>query len=391
MNDLEKVCIQNENSINLVREKRNSNQNNLKILAHSRTKFSNNITVNHQAIKNLKTDLAGIEVRLKELQGNIKDSSKNKAEYEQKIGKQEQEFAILKKDITEKTSILNSKRRLLEQIKENKNKVEIDLSSIKKDLFQLEEVSFKELNMELKHIEAADEALEEDISSLEEKVKTEDERLIKMRDSNRLNFSAESEYNLLNKDYQFLHTQQEDILKSIDDMNEAIERIDNESKTSFIKAFEQVKKNFKKNFQILFDGGEAELNLNDPDGNILEAGLEIKAQPPGKRLQSLKLLSGGEKTLTSLSFLFAMFEYKPSPFCVFDEVDASLDEANIQKFLQFLHKLKQKTQFLIITHNFKTMEEADYLYGVSMEEPGISTIYSLKMTNNGELQTRTLE
>jgi chromosome segregation protein len=123
----------------------------------------------------------------------------------------------------------------------------------------------------------------------------------------------------------------------------------------------------------------------EPD-NVLETGLEIKAQPPGKRLLNLKLLSGGEKTLTSLAFLFALFEYKPSPFCVFDEVDASLDEANIQRFLKFLHKLKEKTQFLIITHNFKTMEEADYLYGISMNEPGISTIYSMKMTGKGKFE-----
>jgi chromosome segregation protein len=163
-------------------------------------------------------------------------------------------------------------------------------------------------------------------------------------------------------------------------MNEAIEKIDNESRVSFLDAFNEVNENFKKNFQILFEGGEAELVIMD-ESDVLETGLEIKAQPPGKRKLSLSLLSGGEKTLTSLAFLFALFQYKPSPFCVFDEVDASLDEANIQRFLKFLHRLKENTQFLIITHNFKTMEEADYIYGITMNEPGISTIYSMKMTD----------
>ena len=220
---------------------------------------------------------------------------------------------------------------------------------------------------------------------LEEKLDRFDEQLLRMRDSNKLNFSAEAEFELLTKDYNFLLTQREDVVKSIEDMNEAINKIDDESRVSFMEAYEVIHKNFKKNFQILFEGGEAELSLMD-ENDVLETGLDIKAQPPGKRLLSLKLLSGGEKTLTSLAFLFALFQYKPSPFCVFDEVDASLDEANIQRFLKFLHQLKKYTQFLLITHSFKTMEEADYIYGISMNEPGISTVYSMKMTGKGELE-----
>jgi chromosome segregation protein len=221
--------------------------------------------------------------------------------------------------------------------------------------------------------------MEVPMEELEVKIKTVEERLIRMRDSNRLNFSAESEYEILTKDYIFLLSQRDDVVKSIEDMNEAIERIDSESRVSFLEAFNHVNENFKKNFQILFEGGDSELMLMD-ENDVLETGLEINAQPPGKRKLILNLLSGGEKTLTSLAFLFALFQYKPSPFCVFDEVDASLDEANIQRFLKFLHQLKKNTQFLIITHNFKTMEEADYIYGITMNEPGISTIYSLKMT-----------
>jgi chromosome segregation protein len=164
-------------------------------------------------------------------------------------------------------------------------------------------------------------------------------------------------------------------------MHDVIEKIDSESKINFLKAFNNIKEKFVENFKILFEGGNATLKLTD-ENNLLETGLDIKAQPPGKQLLSLRLLSGGEKTLTSLAFLFALFQYKPAPFCIFDEVDASLDEANIQRFLKFLHTLKKNTQFLIITHNFKTMEEADYLYGISMNEPGISTIYSTKFSTH---------
>jgi chromosome segregation protein len=256
---------------------------------------------------------------------------------------------------------------------------------VKKDLFQLEDLSFKELNSELKNLESVTELEDTPTPELETKIDDFNEKLIRMRDSNKLNFSAESEFELLTKDYNFMLTQREDVVKSIEDMNEAIRKIDDESRVSFMEAFDVIRENFKKNFQILFEGGEAELALMD-ESDVLETGLEIKAQPPGKRLLSLKLLSGGEKTLTSLAFLFALFQYKPSPFCVFDEVDASLDEANIQRFLKFLHQLKKNTQFLIITHNFKTMEEADYIYGISMNEPGISTVYSMKMTGAGELE-----
>jgi chromosome segregation protein len=250
---------------------------------------------------------------------------------------------------------------------------------VKKDLFQLEEIAGQELGMELKDIEASPEMLQNDPAQLDAQYGELVNKLNRMRESDRLNFSAEAEYDILDKDYNFLLAQKEDIVKSINDMNSAIARIDSESKESFLLAFTAIKENFVKNFKILFEGGEAELALTDSE-NVLEAGLEIQVQPPGKRLQSMRLLSGGEKTLTSLAFLFSLFEYKPSPFCVFDEVDASLDEANIQRFLKFLHQLKSKTQFVIITHNFKTMEEADYIYGISMDEPGVSKMYSMKMT-----------
>jgi len=382
---MEKEYLQKENSINLAKEKINSSYTSLKSLKNSKTKLEQSINTFDQDIVTLNRELDKLKIDEEAWISNSTDLNRSKEALETVLKKQEEEFNALNTEIKEKNQTLSKHRNSLEEIKENKKKFEIDLSSIKKDLFQLEDTAFKELSSELKNIEPVPELMDIPLQELEEKIASLDERLIKMRDSDRLNFSAESEHDLLNKDYEFLISQRDDVLKSIQDMNDAIKKIDEESRVSFNEAFGKVKENFQKNFQILFEGGEAELSLID-ESDVLETGLEIKAQPPGKRLLGLKLLSGGEKTLTSLAFLFALFQYKPSPFCVFDEVDASLDEANIQRFLKFLHILKKNTQFLIITHNFKTMEEADYIYGITMNEPGISTIYSMKMTGKGELQ-----
>lgn len=382
---IEKNYMQKEHAINLTKEKISASNNDLKRIKTTRQKLESAIKTNDAEITKLSSEIEKLNQREEELNleaGELKKAMESK---ETGVRDQEEEFNRLNTVIKENTAKLNSKRKTLEEVKERKNQFEINLSSVKKDLFQLEDLSFKELNTELKNLEATAELEDTPTPELEEKINDFNERLLRMRDSNKLNFSAEAEFELLTKDYNFLLTQREDVVKSIEDMNEAIRKIDDESRVSFLEAYDVIRKNFKKNFQILFEGGEAELSLMD-ESDVLETGLDIKAQPPGKRLLSLKLLSGGEKTLTSLAFLFALFQYKPSPFCVFDEVDASLDEANIQRFLKFLHQLKKNTQFLIITHNFKTMEEADYIYGISMNEPGISTVYSMKMTGKGELE-----
>ncbi len=378
INRVEKNLLKRESSISLLNEKINSINTNNNRLKGNRSRFLTTIKFKEKEVLKLNIDLDEIDIKKKKINESLEGLEIKKEDLENLIKKQEQDFKNINSKIKDNSEALTIKRKSLEHIKDDKSRIEIRISSIKKDLFQLEDLSFRELNTELKNIVGSDEMMGLEISELVQKTELYNERLAKMRDSNKLNFSAESEHEILSKDYKFLNAQKEDIVKSICDMNDAIKRIDEESKESFFKAFDEVNNNFKKNFQILFEGGESEISLLDRN-NVLETGLEIKAQPPGKKLQSLRLLSGGEKALTSLAFLFALFEYRPSPFCIFDEVDASLDEANIQRFLKFLHKLKEKTQFLIITHNFKTMEEADYIYGISMDENGVSTIYSTKM------------
>ncbi len=184
------------------------------------------------------------------------------------------------------------------------------------------------------------------------------------------------------KRFEFLSEQRRDLSESIASTEEAIRKIDEESKTQFLKALEEVTKNFQDLFTSLFKGGNAEVKLLEPE-NPLESGVEIVAQPPGKRVQNLSLLSGGEKSLTSLAFLFAMFRYRPSPFCFLDEVDAALDDVNLARFLDLLRQIKHQTQFILITHNYKTMEVADYIYGTTMAEPNMTRLLSVKLEKKG--------
>jgi chromosome segregation protein len=193
-----------------------------------------------------------------------------------------------------------------------------------------------------------------------------------------VNLMAEEEYLDQKKRFDFLVQQRQDLRESIHSTQEAILKIDEESKVQFLKALEEVNKNFQEIFTALFKGGNAEVKLLEPE-NPLESGVEIVAQPPGKRVQNLNLLSGGEKSLTSLSFLFALFRYKPSPFCFLDEVDAALDDVNLARFLDLLRKIKHQTQFVLVTHNYKTMEVADYIYGTTMSEPNMTKLLSVKL------------
>jgi len=197
-----------------------------------------------------------------------------------------------------------------------------------------------------------------------------------------VNLMAEEEYVEQKKRFDFLTEQRQDLRESITSTEEAIRRIDEESKAQFLKALEEVNKNFLDLFTTLFKGGNAEIKLLEPE-NPLESGVEIVAQPPGKRVQNLSLLSGGEKSLTSLAFLFAMFRYRPSPFCFLDEVDAALDDINLARFLDLLKAIKHQTQFILITHNYKTMEVADYIYGTTMAEPNMTKLLSVKLERKG--------
>ena len=193
-----------------------------------------------------------------------------------------------------------------------------------------------------------------------------------------VNMMAIDQFDELEERHEFLTVQRRDLVDSIAATDEAIKRIDRTTRERFQEAFVAVNEHFQFTFETLFGGGRAGLMLLD-ETDVLESGIDIIAQPPGKRLQNIQLLSGGEKALTAMALMFAIFKYKPSPFCLLDEIDAPLDDANIGRFVDMLRGLQERTQFVLVTHNRKTMEIADRLYGVTMEEPGVSKLISVDM------------
>ena len=189
--------------------------------------------------------------------------------------------------------------------------------------------------------------------------------------------AVQEEYNDENKRLELLKTQLDDLIESEENLRSTIQKIDRIARKRFKQTFDLIKSNFESLFNLFFEGGNATLTLNgDPDP--LEAEIGIEAQPPGKRNTSLRLLSSGEKALTAISLLFSIYQVKPSPYCILDEVDAPLDDVNIRKFTKVLSKFSSETQFIIVTHNKLTMEIADYMYGVTQENKGVSKLVSVK-------------
>ena len=193
-----------------------------------------------------------------------------------------------------------------------------------------------------------------------------------------VNVAAIEEYKEVSERYEFLTKQRDDLIHAQEILLDIIKQMDEIMKDKFVETFKKVQVEFKNVFRNLFGGGDAELKLTDPN-NVLETGIDIIATPPGKKLKHISLLSGGEKTLTAISLLFAILNVRPVPFCVLDEVEAALDEVNVDNFGKYLSEFKDKTEFVVITHKKKTMEYADYLYGVTMQESGVSKLVSVKL------------
>jgi chromosome segregation protein len=194
-----------------------------------------------------------------------------------------------------------------------------------------------------------------------------------------VNLDAVHEYDELEERYKFLEAQNTDLTNSRRELLDVITRINSTTRKLFAETFERVRANFREMFAELFRGGRADLSLLD-ENDPLNCGIEITAKPPGKQLQSVSLLSGGERAMTAVALLFAIYMVRPSPFCILDEVDAPLDENNINCFIRVLDRFVQQSQFIIITHNKRTIAKADILYGVTMEERGVSKLVGVKLT-----------
>jgi chromosome segregation protein len=258
---------------------------------------------------------------------------------------------------------------------------EIELELVKKqaELKYLDETSRKELNASASEIAAELAAGEEapaEISVEESEQRYQDVRA-RIEALGPVNPQALEEFQEAQQRYDFLNTQRQDLIDSIRDTETAIHELDTESRRRFKEAFDGINEHFRKMFQVLFGGGQGEMRLTD-ENNLSESGIDLVASPPGKRLQNVLLLSGGEKSLTAMALLMAIFRYTPSPFCILDEVDAPLDEPNIERLTRLIKDMASETQFIVITHAKRTMEAAQALYGVTMQEPGVSKLVSVK-------------
>jgi chromosome segregation protein len=260
---------------------------------------------------------------------------------------------------------------------ERRSQIEVELVRKQAELKFLDETSRKELNCAVAELAAGDETVP-DADAIAEAEQGANEVRNRIEGLGAVNPAAMEEYQEAQQRQEFLSVQRQDLIDSIRDTERAIQEIDQVSRQKFAEAFEAINANFRTIFQTLFGGGTGEMRLTDQE-NLAESGIDIVCSPPGKRLQNVLLLSGGEKALAAVALLMAIFKYQPSPFCVMDEVDAPLDESNVGRLTKLLKEMSAQTQFIVITHSKRTMEAAEALYGVTMQEPGVSRLVSVKL------------
>ena len=326
-------------------------------------------------LADLHAERQNIEVQIERLASLIEETERGLQERQKELALQREALARLEEALRR----LHAER---EAAMEARGKVEIEKTRLESDLEHLQRNCQEEFHQSLPEVVAqiGEDGWQREYSEVAQYC---EELRNRIENFGAINMRALEEYQELDERYQFLSKQRSDVEQSIADTQKAIGEINRRSIEQFQDAFRNIRENFIEVFQILFRGGQCDLRLLD-DGDVLESGIDIIAQPPGKRLQNVLLLSGGEKTLTALALLIAIFRYRPSPFCVLDEVDAPLDDANISRFTQLLIELSKETQYILITHNKRTMEIAQTLYGVTMEEPGVSKIVGVDFRNYKE-------
>ncbi len=285
-------------------------------------------------------------------------------------------------NLSRQKSTINGQISRLAQELEGLKQKEYDLRIRLKDMdfskTQTQEYFTQTYQIDFDAESVREQKIEETIDELNNK---KEELKRKENNLGNVNLVAIDEFEELKQRYDFLNRQKEDVLLSKETLKKAIAKINKLSRELFLETFQKIQEVFKDYFRFLFGGGQAKITLLD-ESNVLESGIEINVQPPGKKLQNLSLLSGGEKSLTAIALIFAIFKVKPSPLCILDEIDAPLDESNIDRFNHTVKDFTEKSQFIVITHNKKTISIANVLYGVTMQEPGVSKIVSVKLLDS---------
>ena len=324
--------------------------NNKKLLMEAQR----NIEEKKKSNEKNKNSLEEIRKSIESLKNHLEEVKKDLEENNKSYLDKREEFS----DLKEKSLVISSEIEKTElKIEMNRNKISNEVERLKEDY----------------EVEDYHEFIDESLKDLKEGTLRRLKK--KVRDYGEVNISSIEEYRIVKERFDFYTSQRNDLIQSKEEIKSILSKLDHEMKKLFNEAMEEISGNFTEIFKILFNGGRAEISI---EGDVLESGIEIKASPPGKRLQSLSLLSGGERSLTAVALLFALLKYRPASFCILDEIDAALDDANIKRYADYLLTL-EGIQFIIITHRKLTMEIAKTMYGVTMEEKGISKLFSVKL------------
>ena len=314
----------------------------------------------------------------------------NNIELDQKVTRLSEEITTLEARVNEMASQdasmreqlrageeeLKTLRAAVDECREKRSQTEVELVRKQAELKFLDETSRKELNCPVEELASSDDPVPDGDAIAEAEIACNEVRN-RIDSLGPVNQAAMEEFLEAQQRHDFLSAQRQDLIDSIRDTEKAIQEIEQVSRQKFAEAFDAINTNFRQAFLTLFGGGTGEMRLTDAE-NLNESGIDIVCSPPGKRLQNVLLLSGGEKALAAVALLMAIFRYQPSPFCIMDEVDAPLDESNIGRLSNLVKEMSEQTQFIVITHSKRTMEAAQALYGVTMQEPGVSRLVSVK-------------
>ena len=318
---------------------------------------------------NLEKSIEEINEKIHKIQEEVKNSGSKIEELKEKRSKKNEKLAEQEEEIANKFKIIEDLKSQIVKIDVKKTKLEEDINGIINKMWE---------EYELTPNNVVDYRKPDNVQLTQKKVK---DLRNEIRELGSVNVDSIEEYKNLKDRYDFMCEQRVDLESTMAKLRKIISDMTNIMKEQFKEKFEMINKNFAEVFKELFGGGNASLTLEDKD-NILECGIEITVQPPGKKLQNMMLLSGGEKAFTAIALLFAILKINPAPFCVLDEIEAALDDVNVYRYAEYLKKFAKNTQFLVITHRKGTMEAADTVYGITMEENGISKLLSMKLKNN---------
>ena len=316
--------------------------------------------------KELNNKITELNNEVIEIKNLVANSSTKVEELKASRLKNNEELAKIEKDISSQFDVI-------EDLKEHCVKIDVKKTKLEQDLEQVINTLWEEY--EITPNNAGDYKKPDNVLTTQKQVNTLRNNI---KDLGSINIDAIEEYKKTKERYDFMCEQRLDLDVTAGKLRKIIYDMTETMKNQFSEKFKQINKNFSEVFVELFGGGKAELILNDED-NILECGIDIKVQPPGKKLQNMMLLSGGEKAFTAIALLFAILKINPAPFCILDEIEAALDDVNVYRYAEYLKKFSNDTQFLVITHRKGTMEAADTVYGITMEENGISKLLSMKL------------